>query len=174
MKTSIFTFLMLVITVAGQSQAPTHGLNFKGRLFEISLKNNSEKILKTGNVKVYQDKSLYVFLEATHFGVYDFLLPLGHRYTLEFSGENMVSKKIEIDARRCPAEIEKTSVDFDVVLFANASDFQFNSLKAPIAKYTWDPRIGVLLNDDDYSFDQTKALKKEVRKAKKTIALAEK
>jgi len=36
------------------------------------------------------------------------------------------------------------------------------------------PRIGILLNDDDYSFDQTKALKKEVRKAKKAITLAEK
>ncbi|MFM7618999.1 MAG: hypothetical protein ACKO5Y_04105 [Bacteroidota bacterium] len=174
MRATIITAIIFFTSFTGYSQAPTHVLNFKGRLFEISLKNNAEKILKTGTVKVYQDKSLYVFLEATHFGVYDFLLPLGHRYILEFSGENMVSKKIEIDARRCPEEIEKTSVDFDVVLFAHASDFQFNSLNAPIAKYTWDPRIGVLLNDDDYSFDQTKALKKEVRKAKKAIALAEK
>jgi hypothetical protein len=86
----------------------------------------------------------------------------------------MVSKKIEIDARRCPENIEKTSVEFDVVLFAKSPEVQFNSLNSPIAKYTWDPGIGILLNDDDYSFDQTKALKKEVRKAKKTIALAEK
>lgn len=174
MKNMILSVLCLVAYFAAMSQEPTHVLNFKGRLFEISLNNNSEKILKTGTVKVYQDQLLYVFVEATRFGVYDFLLPLGHRYTLEFSGENMVSKKIEIDARRCPDSIEKTAVDFDVVLFAQANGVRFNSLNVPIAKYTWDPRIGILLNDDDYSFDQTKALKKEVRKAKKAIALAEK
>jgi hypothetical protein len=171
MKT-IVTLSFLLITQILLAQAPSHVLNFKGRLFEINLKNNTEKLLKTGNVKVYQDHSLYVFIEATRFGAYDFLLPLGHRYILEFSGENMVSKKIEIDARRCPESLEKTMVDFDIVLFAQSSVGQFNSLKMPIAKYTWDPRIGVLLNDDDYSFDQTKALKKEVRKVKKTIALA--
>ncbi|MFM9423473.1 MAG: hypothetical protein ACK5EW_08365 [Bacteroidota bacterium] len=174
MRATIITAIIFFISLTGYTQAPTKVLNFKGRLFEISLKNNAEKILKTGTVKVFQDKSLYVFIEATHFGVYDFLLPLGHRYTLEFSGENMVSKKIEIDARRCPENLEKTAVDFDVVLFAKAAEIQFNSLNAPIAKYTWDPRIGILLNDDDYSFDQTKALKKEVRKAKKAITLAEK
>jgi len=93
MRISILTVWIFLISLTTQGQTPSNVLNFKGRLFEISLRNNVEKILKTGTVKVYQDKSLYVFIEASHFGVYDFLLPLGHRYTLEFSGENMVSKK---------------------------------------------------------------------------------
>jgi len=173
MRITLFIAFVALSTLSF-SQPPTNVLHFKGRLFEIELKNNNENILKTGTVKVYQDKSLYVFLEASRFGSFDFLLPLGHVYTLEFSGENLISKNIELDARKCPDTVEKTSIDFDVVLFKRTPGVQFKSLLSPIAKYTWDPQLRVLINDDDYSFDQTKALKKEVRKAKRNITLAEK
>jgi hypothetical protein len=108
MRIALFIAFVALSTLSF-SQPPTNVLHFKGRLFEIELKNNNENILKTGTVKVYQDKSLYVFLEASRFGSFDFLLPLGHVYILEFSGENLISKNIELDARKCPDTVEKTS-----------------------------------------------------------------
>lgn len=151
---------------------PKKYFEFTGQVLEVNLKNEKEKAVKNATITVYQNNELYVYFETSENGSFDFNLPVGYDYIIEFGGQRMIPKKIEIDSRKCPKSMDATKIDFDVVLFENLGYETIQCLEKPIAYYAYDPGFKTLIPNDDYTFDRATLLKKELRKIRKNSNLA--
>lgn len=171
----LLSLLILVLipfaSIAGKRNPKKH-FEFTGQVLEVNLKNEKEKPVRNASVTVYQDGELYVFFETSGNGSFDFNLPIGHDYIIEFGGQKMVAKKVEIDARKCPKTMTAAKVDFDIVLFEDLGYDPIKCLEKPIAYYAYDAGFKTLIPNDDYTFEHAAQLKKELRKVRKNSNLA--
>jgi hypothetical protein len=167
----VFVLLIPFASIAGKRNPKKH-FEFSGQVLEMNLKSEKEKPVRNASITVYQDGELYVFFETTENGTFNFNLPIGHDYVIDFGGNKLVSKKIQIDASKCPKNMTATKIDFDVVLFEDLGYKPIKCLEKPIAFYAYDPGFKTLIPNDDYTYEHSLQLKKELRKVKRNSNLA--
>lgn len=100
-------------------------------------------------------------------GRYEFEVPVGGNYKLKFSRSGWVSKHLTIDTRGIHEE-DLSDFDFqiDMELFKEIPDLDVSILDQPIGKAKWDPGIGDIAWDMDYTADIQKQLQKLMEEAK--------
>ncbi|MFT5920265.1 MAG: hypothetical protein ACI9FU_002083, partial [Granulosicoccus sp.] len=83
-----------------------------------------------------------------------FSLEYGNIYQLSFAKEGYITKKISINTKRVPLEIQEegdTDFDFAIEIFKQYEGVNTVVFNQPVAKYAFDPQVDEFIYDTDYT-----------------------
>lgn len=111
-------------------------------------------------VTVRQDGKDYDSFTTTGNGKYGFNLPLGHRYMIEFTANDFVRKKIDINTKGIPPEdmAGGFKLNMDMTLFPYQEGFDMTIMDEPLGKAQFDP----IRNSVEFDYNYTGKKQKEI------------
>ncbi|MFN8776006.1 MAG: hypothetical protein ACK5XV_04495 [Flavobacteriales bacterium] len=158
----------LALAAGARTDQITDLFVIEGRVLELDVVNNTDKPASKVQVIIYQDNEIYVAFFTQANGYYEFHLPLGHEYEIQFGGDAYVNKRAYIDAREVKPRAGQTEIALDMGLFKPIENVPFEILKEPIVRFAWDTEYGHFLPDLDHAGDMARELEKTLRKVRKT------
>ena len=162
MKTKILYTLLSLCTVTaafGKSVDEKHFL-LSGRVIEVDMIASTEKPAVNAQIVVYQDNDVYVAFYTQKSGMYEFNLPVGHRYEIWYGGSAYVNKRVVIDATVCPERKSGNDLKMDIGLFRPIEGYEFEPLTEPFVMVSFDRDSKKLVPDMKYAEQKRKELNK--------------
>jgi hypothetical protein len=139
----IACLLALVVSsgiILAQAKDKAKSFNFHGQIFELNLKDSSEKPVMGIPIEIWSGDDLITTVESGPKGKYNISLVHYPEFTLKFGKAPYVSKVVKIDADgfQRAAEFGVVNLDLDISLFKNKGymgmDFM-NYTPVAIAKF---------------------------------------
>jgi len=156
---SLFKFtavlcMLVFLSVGAKAQADV--LDIQGNIRDTETMKKLETVL----VVVLQDGKAFDRFTTSGSGKYSLELPLGHDYTIEFSKETFVAKKINIKTKNIPEEDQRGGFQLamDMSLFEYVEGFNTEILNAPIGKAGFDPQK----NSINFDFGYTASIQEQI------------
>jgi hypothetical protein len=143
-------------------------LDVHGTIKNDANRKNMDKV----TVSVKQNGKDFDAFTTTSNGKYGFNLPLGHLYTLTFTADGFVKKKIELNTKGIPPEdmAGGFKLNMDMTLFAYQEGFNTELMEKPLGKAAFDP----IRNSVEFDYDYTARMQKEIADEFKRLAKMEK
>lgn len=120
----------------------------------------SMKKMEGVTVKVFQNGKELESVTTSGSGKYEFELPLGFNYIIQFSKQDFVTKKLEMNTKGIPMEDLEGGFQMtvDMSLFAMLEGFNTSILDAPIGKASFDP----VRNSVEFDYDYTSRMQEKI------------
>jgi hypothetical protein len=136
----------------------------------------SMKKMEGVQVKVLQNGKELENVTTSGSGKYEFELPLGFNYIIQFSKQDFVTKKLELNTKGIPMEDLEGGFQMtvDMSLFAYIEGFDLSILDAPIGKASFDPVRNSVEFDYDYTGRMQQKIDAEFERLKKMAGEQEK
>ena len=142
-KKFLFTFSLLVVFINGFSQEGV--LTIKGAV------EKGKEPLKDAQITLYQGSTEVRTVRAGRDGEFSIDMEINKEYTVEFSKEEFVSKKIFVDATVPEGEGGTWMVEFSVGLFKMYPGLDVSALDKPITKILYNERENGFAYDYNYT-----------------------
>ncbi|MCH2200016.1 MAG: hypothetical protein MK081_14655 [Flavobacteriales bacterium] len=160
-KRSLFVFLLatlfsLFLITPLVTQAQDGILDIHGAVKD----TDTNKKMSAVTVSIKQNGSAFDSYTTAGNGKFEFELPLGHSYLIEFASADYVTKKIEINTKGIPPEdmAGGFQLALDMSLFAYQEGFDTSITDQPIGKASFDP----VRNSVEFDFGYTERMMKKI------------
>ena len=149
----LLTGIFLFLGIISWSQEDIH---IYGAVKEMETNHKLESVL----VQVTQDGKTFDSYTTSGSSKFEFDLPLGHLYEINFSKSDYVGKKIQINTKYIPEEDQEGGfkLDLDMSLFAYIEGFNEAILDEPIGIAAYDAER----NSIEFDFDYTRQIMNKV------------
>lgn len=139
---------------------PTKGLFVSGTVTSLDMTDSTEKVAGEISVRVFCDTIQVAETITTRGGRYQFEIPFGNVYTIEFGGDSFCRKSIEIDCEQVSAKVLRQGhkMDIDIMVFESENPVWNDLLVKPVAKAFFDRRKNTFKFEEDYTEDRTKLI----------------
>jgi hypothetical protein len=171
MKSGIISILLIAFLHMSHAQKRNDLGNYfllQGQLLLIDPFTEEEGQTGPTQVIVYQGDDIFVSFNSKMSGKYEFYLPIGHIYTINYGGGQFVNKKVVVDARLSPKEKKPRSMNLDIGLFSPIEGASFPTLEQPYVKIAYDAAYDDFVPDFEHTDAMMKQLTKELKLAKKS------
>jgi len=149
---SIFTsFLVLILAFSAGKQlyAQDNVILAYGAVKDF----DTNKKLEGVDITILQNGSPFENFITPGNGKYEFELPLGHIYSVNFSLDGYVGKKLQLDTKGIPEEdmAGGFQMSLDMSLFEYIEGFDSSILDVPIGKSSFDPQQNAMSWDEGHT-----------------------
>jgi hypothetical protein len=149
---SFFTsFLVLIITFSAGTHlfAQDNVILAYGAVKDF----NTNKKLESVDITILQNGSPFENFITPGNGKYEFELPLGHIYSVNFSLDGYIGKKLQLDTKGIPEEdmAGGFQMSLDMSLFEYIEGFDSSILDVPIGKSSFDPQQNAMSWDEGHT-----------------------
>ena len=155
-----FIFLEMTIGAIGQSEVI--------RIKSDDVIRDSKTNIKLDGVQiiVFKNGVQQEVQDAGTTGKFDFSLPLGYTYELEFSKRDYVTKILNVNAENIPLadRVGGFTLGMSVTLFAYVEGFNTAIMKDPMAYASFDSQISSITIDDEYTAMMQRKIEAEFKR----------
>lgn len=108
--------------------------------------------MKDAEVRVYSDGSQVFFKKTKANGKFKFRIERERDYLIEFSGKNMVTKRVAINTQGIPAmsDIPFFEIELEMDLFPFVEGVDYSVMEQPLGRASYDDRIKNIRWDNKY------------------------
>jgi hypothetical protein len=140
---------------------PKYYLLLDGRIFQSAVsEKGKQKELDSVKIRVLNETDFTMATRDAFKGTCEIKLPLGKKYTIEFSRRGFVSKIIEVNAIVPKFDMFVSVFPFDIDLFEEVEGLDVAVLSEPIAKITFNNFNKTF----DYDFNYTVKINNNIKK----------
>lgn len=138
----------------GQGKDKAKAFNFHGQVFELSLKDSTEKPVMGVPIEIWSGDDLITTVETGPKGKYNISLMHYPEFTLKFGKSPYVTKVVQIDANgfQRAAEFGLVNLDLDISLFKDKGYLGMDFMSyTPVAIAKFNKKKGVIEWDLNYA-----------------------
>jgi hypothetical protein len=156
MKNSVLVVALLMISsfAFAQDDKKSKNFNFHGQVFELNLKDSSEKPLMGVPIEIWSGDDHIATVESGPKGKYNISLKHYSEFTLKFGSSPYVTKVVQIDAHgfQRAAEFGIVNLDLDISLFKNKDFIGMDFMNyTPVAIAKFNKKKGLMEWDLNYA-----------------------
>jgi hypothetical protein len=165
-KTGVYklamSFLLLVVTFNAMGQNET----IRIKSDDVIRDSKTENKLDGVQIVVFENGVQKALQDAGNTGKFDFTLPLGYTYELEFSKRGYVSKILSINTENIPPADRAGgfTIEMSVTLFTYVKGFNTAIMKDPMAKASFEPQISSISFDYNYTASMQRKIDAEFKR----------
>lgn len=162
---------VVLALLSGQlfSQNVEKGLFVYGQITEIDLSDSTESAVRQLPIRVVCDSVIIEDITCTNGGKYQFKVPFGYKYEIQYGGEEYLMKTLLIDATDPSIKTMRRGyrLELDISLFKSENPEAAKILAMPVAKGSFSRKSNAIDFDEEYNEEAALKLKKALAKKSK-------